>query len=124
MVAPPVARTSGFSGLIIGINGQPCGGANVFVGSGGVTVARATANDQGAFAVELPPGDYTLTADDDMGASEPLALALEAGERLDGLELDLKEHDAPANAEPVYFTVETGEDGRKIFRIQTEIIID
>lgn len=117
-VAETVPVTSGFRGLVLGINGLPCAGATVHVGIRGVSINIIHADDDGVFSIDVPPGDYTLSADDDMGASEPIDLPLAAGERLDGLTLELHEP-----AEQPRITVETDEDGRKIFRIQSDIII-
>jgi hypothetical protein len=117
MAAQEEKTRSGFSGLVLGMNGQPCAGVTVFVGSHGINVASAATDDRGVFAVDLPPGDYTLGADDDMGASDPIDLSLAAGERLDGLTLELKEYPPPR------ITVETLPDGRKLYRFTEDVII-
>jgi hypothetical protein len=96
------------TGMVYGSDGKPASGADVTAdalsGSGAAPRREreededgsnddeisATTDENGAFELEVPPGDYALSASIDEEISEVIdPLSLGAGERLDGLELHL-----------------------------------
>jgi hypothetical protein len=76
----------GISGVVVDKSGVPIPGVAVVCTSSGARL-QTFADDTGRFAFELQPGDWTLSGGMGSGAID---IPLDAGERLDGVELEVE----------------------------------
>ena len=86
-VAPPVTMT----GVVIDDAGKPIADARVeaWISGPGGAQARTTSDAQGRFALDLPPGSYSVRADTNDGYVGPITVTVEPGGRTDGVTLQL-----------------------------------
>jgi len=91
VAATPVLPSTSMSGVVVDDNGKPIANARVeaWISGPGGAQAKTTSDAQGHFALELPPGSYSVRADTSDGFVGPITVTVEPGGRADGVTLQL-----------------------------------